>query len=94
MSSKLQQCFLTKICEESTAGKARKEGMFFFSCIIDETEDIRLRELVSLCLRYVDSKFQQAEKFFRFYHVKKTDTGSLLDILKSALENASTTGVQ
>ena len=86
MSSKLQQYFLTKIREESTAGKAKKEGRFFFSCIMDETQDIRRREQVSLCLRYVDSKLQPAEVFFGFYHAKKTDAGSLLDILKSALE--------
>ena len=78
--------FLTKICEESTAGKANKEGRFFFSCIMDETQDIRRREQVSLCLRYVDSKLQPAEILFGFYHAKKTDAGSLLDILKSALE--------
>ena len=78
--------FLTKICEESTAGKAKKEGRFFFSCIMDETQDIRRREQVSLCLRYVDSKLQPAEIFFGFYHAKKTDAGWLLDILKSALE--------
>ena len=86
MSSKLQQYFLTKICEESTAGKAKKEGRFFFSCIMDETQDIWRREQVSLCLRYVDSKLLPAEIFFGFYHAKKTDAGSLLDILKSALE--------
>ena len=53
---------------------------------MDETQDIWRREQVSLCLRYVDSKLQPAEIFFGFYHAKKTDAGSLLDILKSALE--------
>ena len=71
MSSKLQHYLLTKICEESTAGKAKKEGRFSFSCIMDETQDIRRREQVSLCLRYVDSKCQPAEIFFGFYHAKK-----------------------
>ena len=86
MSSKLQQYFLTKFCEESTAGKAKKDGRFFLSCIMDETQDTRHREQVSLYLRYVDSKLQPAEIFFGLYHAKKTDAGSLLDILKSALE--------
>ena len=35
---------------------------------------------------YVDFKLQPAEIFFGFYHAKKTDAGSLFDILKSALE--------
>ena len=53
---------------------------------MDETQDIRRRKQVSLCLRYVDSKLQQEEIFFGFYHAKKTDAGSLLDIVKSAPE--------
>ena len=45
---------------------------------MDETQDIRRREQVSLCIRYVDSKLQPA----------KYSLGSImrLDILKSALE--------
>lgn len=33
MTTGLQQYFLTKICEESTAGKAKKEGRFFIRAL-------------------------------------------------------------
>ncbi|KAI6655637.1 hypothetical protein LOD99_11384 [Oopsacas minuta] len=48
LADNLLKFFSSKIREESTAGQAKAEGRFFYSCIMDETEDIRTREQVSV----------------------------------------------
>ena len=86
MSDRLTQYFITLIKQESTAGEAKKKGRFFYSVIMDETQDIRRREQVSVCIRHVDAELKATETFFGFFHATTTDADTLFSILKDALQ--------
>ena len=86
MEDKLTNFFLAKIRQESSAGNAKKKSRFFNSIIMDETQDIRRREHVSVCIRYFNAQMLSEELFFCFSHTKTTDANTLLDLLKLTLQ--------
>ena len=86
MSDSLTQYFITLITKESTAGEAKKKGHFFYSVIMDETQDIRRREQVSVCIRQVHPELKATETFFGFFHATITDADTIFSILKDALQ--------
>ncbi|KAI6647807.1 Zinc finger MYM-type protein 1-like [Oopsacas minuta] len=85
LADNLLNFFLSKIREESTAGQAKAEGRFFYSCIMDETQDIRRREQVSVCERYVDAELTPTKVFLEFFYTITTEAEALLTVLKEAL---------
>ena len=85
IGDKLTKFLLARIREESTAGNAKKKSRFFHYIIMDETQDIRRREQVSICIRFVNAQLQYREVFFGFFHTKTTDANTLLDLLKKTL---------
>ncbi|MGH0128763.1 UNVERIFIED_CONTAM: hypothetical protein FKN15_041105 [Acipenser sinensis] len=56
-----------------------------FALIADETQDINRHEQVAVVLRYVGSESEVQESFIGFYRTTKTDSKSLMLLLKSTL---------
>ncbi|XP_060861856.1 zinc finger MYM-type protein 1-like [Metopolophium dirhodum] len=58
----------------------------FYAILLDETSDITVKEQISFCLRTVDKEsFEIEEYFIGFYETPKTDSNTLLNILKDIL---------
>ena len=57
-----------------------------FSVIMDETQDLRRHEQVSLVLRYCDHELNVHESFVGFYRTDSTDGESLCVLLKEKLK--------
>lgn len=58
-----------------------------YSVIMDETQDLRKHEQVSIVLRYCDEKLNVFESFIGFYRTDKMDGESLSNLLKHTLLN-------
>lgn len=58
-----------------------------YSVIMDETQDLRKHEQVSIVLRYCDEKLNAFESFIGFYRTDKMDRESLSNLLKHTLLN-------
>ena len=60
----------------------------FYSIIADETTDCSGQEQLSLCVRFMDSKFHIQERFLKFEIVKDLSGKALANTILSILENA------
>ena len=57
----------------------------YFAIIIDETTDLSVEEQVSICVRHVSNNFTIEESFLGFYKTEKTDSATLIALVKNAL---------
>jgi hypothetical protein len=74
----LRNAVSDKILQQIRAAK-------YYSILIDETSDISRLEQVSICIRYVDDKFEIKEDFIGFYETTNTKSETLLSIIKDVL---------
>lgn len=56
-----------------------------YSVIMDETQDMKKHEQVSIVLRYCDTQLNVFESFIGFYRTDKMDGESLSNLLKHTL---------
>lgn len=56
-----------------------------YSVIMDETQDLKKHEQVSIVLRYCDKQLNVFESFIGFYRTDKMDGESLSNLLKHTL---------
>ena len=57
----------------------------FYSIIVDETSDINRCEQVSFCVRFCNNKMESEEVFLGFHQTDRTDSETLLNLVKSSL---------
>ena len=57
----------------------------FFAILADETCDISNKEQLSVCIRWIDEKFEIHEDIVAIVHVQKTDSESLYMELMNTL---------
>ncbi|XP_008183717.1 zinc finger MYM-type protein 1-like [Acyrthosiphon pisum] len=63
----------------------KNAGMY--SVIMDETQDLKKHEQVSIDLRYCDKRLNVIENFIGFYKTDKLDGETLSNLLKSTLQS-------
>ena len=56
-----------------------------YSIIVDETSDINRCEQVSFCVRFCNNKMESEEVFLGFHQTGRTDSETLLNLVKSSL---------
>ena len=57
----------------------------FLTIMVDETTDISNKEQVVICFRWVDSKLEAHEEFFRLHQVESTQATALLAVIHDVL---------
>ena len=58
----------------------------FYTIMVDETADISNQEHMVVCIRWVTSKFKVHEEFIGMYGVNKTDSSTILSVIKEVLQ--------
>ena len=73
--------FIDRVRKESI-GKTKQP---FYSITVDETSEINRCEQVSFCVRFCNNKMESEEVFLGFYQTGRTDSETLLNLVKSSL---------